>query len=117
VCSSDLLGLKLVRSLTEQLGGSIHYRNDNGSEVQLQFALASDHQRGEARSHKTPITASREERKIRASHESLPGSLLQPKSNGQSSPNEASDGSKAISGQADGVQSVVPCLQSDFRGH
>ena len=115
--NTDSLGLKLVRSLTEQLGGSIHYRNDNGSEVQLQFALASDHQRGEARSHKTPITASREERKIRASHESLPGSLLQPKSNGQSSPNEASDGSKAISGQADGVQSVVPCLQSDFRGH
>jgi PAS domain S-box-containing protein len=115
--NTDSLGLKLVRSLTEQLGGSIHYRNDNGSEVQLQFALASDSQRREAKSHKAPITASREERKIRASHESLRGSLLQPKSNGQIFPNEASDNTKSISGQADGVQSVVACSQSDSRGH
>ena len=35
--TSQRLGFKIINSLAEQLGGEAHYRNDNGTVVEVQL--------------------------------------------------------------------------------
>jgi two-component sensor histidine kinase len=45
------LGLKLVQGLVQQLGGTLTYRNNNGTEFDISFALNNDpHSSKESRS-------------------------------------------------------------------
>ncbi len=50
ISSTPSLGLKLVQGLVQQLGGTLTYRNNNGTEFDISFSIGNDPQSKEPRS-------------------------------------------------------------------